>query len=87
MLSSVAKAKWDVTSLRTAYGNMVEYFESPPTFVQVMEAMTEWPDKKPHDVGWAYAAIAGDGGSEAVTVVVSSEGGHHLIRSVEWGRP
>lgn len=87
MLSSEAKAKWDAASLRTAYGRMVEYFASPPNFVQVMEAMTEWPDKKPHDVGWAYAAIAGEGESEAVTVVVSSEGGRHLIRSVEWGRP
>ena len=49
--------------------------------------MTEWPDKQPLDVGWAYAAIAGEDGSEAVTVIVSSENGAHVIRSIEWGRP
>jgi hypothetical protein len=87
MLSSGAKATRDEAVLRGEYLKMVEHFESPPNFVQVMEAMTEWPDKQPDDVGWAYAAIAGDGGSEAIIVIVASEGGKHLIRSVEWGRP
>ena len=87
MLSSEAKARWDVTALRDAYRNMTEYFEAPPNLAQVMEVMTEWPDKQPGDVGWAYAAIAGEGESEAVTVVISSEGGKHLVRNVEWGRP
>jgi len=87
MLSSVAKTQFDPATLRSTYLQMIEYFESPPNFVQVMEAMTEWPDKQPLDVGWAYAAIAGQGESEAVTVVVSSEGGRHLIRNIEWGRP
>lgn len=87
MLSSAAKAEWDVAMLRAAYLGMVEYLESPPQLVQVMEVMTEWPDKRADDVGWAYAAIAAEDGSEAVTVVVSSEGGHHVIRSIEWGRP
>jgi hypothetical protein len=87
MLSSGAKARWDVTTLREAYQNMTGYFESPPNFVQVMEVMNEWPDKQSGDVGWAYAAIAGIGESEAVTIVVSAEDGKHLIRNVEWGRP
>ena len=87
MLDSRARAAWDAAALRDAYLQMVEYFASPPNFVQVMEVMTEWPDKQPADVGWAYAAMAGDDGSEAVTVVVTSEGGRHCIRSVEWGRP
>jgi hypothetical protein len=84
MLSSDAKAKWDVATLRSRYLKMVGYFPSPPNFVQVMEAM---PANDPHDVGWAYAAIIGDGEGEAVAVVVSSEGGKHLIRSIVWGRP
>lgn len=87
LLSLKAKAEWDPATLRSTYLKMVEYFGSPPTFVQVIEAMTEWPGKEPHDVGWAYAAIAGQGESEAVTVVVTSQGGKHLIRSIEWGRP
>ena len=87
MLSSAAKAEWDVATLRTRYLEMIEYLESPPNLVQVMETMTEWPAKQPDDVGWAYAAIAAEDGSEAVTVVVTSEGGKDLIRSIEWGRP
>jgi hypothetical protein len=87
MLSSAAKGEWDPVRLQATFQQMVEYFESPPNFVQVMEVMTEWPARQPHDVGWAYAAIAGLGESEAVTVVVSSENGTHVIRSIEWGRP
>lgn len=87
MLSSAAKSEWDPARLRSTFLQMVEYFESPPSFVQLMEVMTEWPDKQPLDVGWAYAAIAGEVGSEAVTVIVSSENGAPVIRSIEWGRP
>jgi hypothetical protein len=87
MLSSAAKRDWDPGKLRTRYLKMVGYFESPPNFVEVMEAMSEAEDKEPLDVGWAYAAIMGEGESEAVAVVVSSEGGKHLIRSITWGRP
>jgi hypothetical protein len=53
----------------------------------VVNTMEDWPDKQPRDIGWAYAAIAAEGESEAVTVVVCDEGGKHLIRSIEWGRP
>ena len=87
MLSTSAIREWSASSLQEAYTKMVEYFGSPPSFVQVVQAMTEWPGKMPGDVGWAYAAIAGEGESEAVTVVVASEGGKHVIRSIEWGRP
>jgi hypothetical protein len=33
------------------------------------------------------SSMAGEGESEAVTVVVSAEGGRRLTRSIEWGRP
>ena len=51
---------------------------------QVMETMTDWPEKKSGDLGWAYVALVGETGSEAVTVVVTRD---KKIRSVEWGRP
>ena len=51
---------------------------------QVMQTMTKWPDKQPSDIGWAYVAINGATGSEAVMVVVTKE---KKIRTVEWGRP
>jgi hypothetical protein len=49
--------------------------------------MTSWPDKGPHDVGWAYVSIGGDIYSEAVIVVVARERDSLKIRTVEWGRP
>ena len=87
MLSTSARVEWPTSLLKSTYEGMVAYFESPPSLVMVMNTMEDWPDKQAHDVGWAYAAIAGEGESEAVTVVVCEEGGKHLIRSIEWGRP
>ena len=87
LLATSARADWPPSSLQEAYTEMVEYFETPPNLVEVMEVMTDWPDKQPKDVGWAYAAIAGDSESEAVTVIVCDENGKHLIRNIEWGRP
>ena len=49
--------------------------------------MDYWPDKQPRDIGWAYAAIWGEGFSEAVTVTVAEEEGKEVIRVLEWGRP
>jgi hypothetical protein len=77
----------DGSGPRAAFDKMTDYFETPPNFVQVMEVMSDWPGKLPGDIGWAYAAIAAEGESEAVTVIVQSESGQHVIRSIEWGRP
>ena len=87
MLSTAAKLEWPRSLLASTYRKMVDYFETPPSLVMVVNTLEEWPDKLPKDIGWAYAAIAGDGESEAVTVVVCSEGEGHAIRSIEWGRP
>jgi hypothetical protein len=87
MLSARAQAEWPVARLKSDYEEMVSYFPAPPGLVMVVNTLEDWPDKQPGDIGWAYAAIAGDEGSEAVTVVVCDEGGKHLVRSIEWGRP
>ena len=49
--------------------------------------MTNWPDKRPGDVGWAYVSIVGDDFVEAVAVIIVEVGGELLIREIEWGRP
>ena len=87
MLSEAARQQWPAPLLESTYRGMVEYFETPPSMVMVVNTLEEWPDRGPGDIGWAYAAVAGEGGSEAVTVVVADEGGHHVVRSIEWGRP
>ena len=40
-----------------------------------------------NDIGWAYVTIAGKDWAEAVTVVIASENGSPVVRSLEWGRP
>lgn len=87
LLSAKAKQEWPDSLLQSTYEGMVEYFECPPTLVMVVNTMEEWPDIQPKDIGWAYAAIVGDGESEAVTVIVCEEGGSHVVRVIEWGRP
>lgn len=55
--------------------------------VEVGETMEDWPGRTPSDVGWAYVSVGGDVYSEAVTVVVTLEGGALRVRTVEFGRP
>jgi hypothetical protein len=51
---------------------------------KVMETMTDWPEKKSGDAGWAYVAIEGEHGGEGITVVVTRD---NKIRTLEFGRP
>ncbi len=80
-------ARIDVATLGKQYEDMVSYGSGPATDVIVIFAMDHWPDKRPGDIGWAYAAISGPDFSEAVTVTVADEGGKAVIRQLEWGRP
>lgn len=75
--------------LRETYEAMIEYGDGPPTDVELIVTMEQWklPEQRPTDLGWAYVAIAGDGYSEAVTVIVEDAGGGPAIRQLEWGRP
>ena len=63
----------------------LDWGETEP--VQVGETMTDWPDKREGDVGWAYVNISGDAYSEAVVVVVARDESGLAIRDVQWGRP
>lgn len=72
-------------ALKQAYEGMVGH--GPGRQIQVMQTLEAWPAKQRGDAGWVYVAITGDGFSEAVTVVVTGDGGRLAIRSIEWGRP
>ena len=87
MLSTTLQAQMTPDTLARDYQRMVEYGEGPPTIVQVMTTMSDWPAREPSDTEWVYVAIANDTYSEAVTVVVTQEGSRLAIRSIEWGRP
>jgi hypothetical protein len=49
--------------------------------------LTDWPGKRPGDLGFAYVSILGKEFVEGVSVTVASINGRTLIRDIEWGRP
>ncbi|PSR18272.1 hypothetical protein C8255_08290 [filamentous cyanobacterium CCP3] len=75
--------------LRETYEAMIEYGDGPSTDVELIVTMEQWqlPEQRSTDLGWAYVAIAGEGYSEAVTVIVESTQDGPRIRDIEWGRP
>ena len=86
-LSSRLQSTLSLAQLKTDFTNMAGEGSGAPTTIAATVTMDSWPDKRPDDLKWVYVAIANDTYSEAVTVVVASEGGKPVIRSVEWGRP
>lgn len=89
LLSDSLKKELTPEKIKEQFNSMIEYGESPANFVEVMNILDEWqyPEQMGEDIGWAYIAIAGDGWSEAVSVIVTSENSENLIRYIEWGRP
>jgi hypothetical protein len=87
MLSAALREKLSLSKLQETYEAMIEYGNSPPDFIDVMNILDNWSSKQNEDIGWAYVAISGDGYGEAVSVVVSQEDEKNLIRDIEWGRP
>lgn len=87
LLAPVLADSCSEADLARAFEAIVGSWGLPVTGVEVREVMAFWPGKRDGDVGWAYAAISGEGYSEAITVVVTEVGGELLIRQLEWGRP
>ncbi|HZS05074.1 MAG TPA: hypothetical protein VFD58_09590 [Blastocatellia bacterium] len=89
LLSEPLKVEWPPSRLEEALISMVAYGDGPPDKIELIsfDDMHTWPTRQCADLGWAYVAICGDGFNEAVSVVVATDGGRHVIRDVEWGRP
>ena len=87
LLSAAQRAATPAAELERRFTDMTSYGEGPPTIVQAVTTLQDWPDKKPGDVEWVYVAVANDSYSEGITVVVCREGERLAIRSLEWGRP
>ena len=90
LLAPALRERLTPGALREELHAMFEgYADGKPTGIEYDEefSMTEWPDKQPLDIGWAYVSIMGEDFVEAVTVVVAEIDGVLLIRDVEWGRP
>lgn len=86
-LTSEAQKEYTQEVLASHYRNMVSYGSGPVAVDGHAEFMDSWPARQPQDIGWAYISISGSDFAEAVTVVVSDEGGSPRIREIEWGRP
>ncbi|BAW96565.1 hypothetical protein NIES970_14980 [[Synechococcus] sp. NIES-970] len=83
-LSPALQGQYPAPRLQQVFAAMVAYGDGPPTDVEAIATLDNWPDKRPQDWRWVYVSIAGDGYGEAVTVIVGRD---HLIHALEWGRP
>jgi hypothetical protein len=86
-LTKEAQQEYTPDKLASQFKNMISYGSSPAKVDGHYEFMDKWPARQPQDIGWAYISISGSDYAEAVTVVVSDEGGSPKIREIEWGRP
>jgi hypothetical protein len=87
MLCPSLRREFSPDSLQQNYAAMVSYGSGQPVVDGYLYTMTDWPSKRPGDVGWVYVSISGEDFAEAVTVIVSKEVDALKISSIEWGRP
>ena len=88
-LSKQLKTEYSPEVLEQTYQNMVSYFLHPPCYCHVEVLMDDWayPPKEECDLVWLYVSINADADGEAITVIISEEQKHKVIRYIEWGRP
>jgi hypothetical protein len=86
-LSESLKAQLTAQQIQQNYEGMTAASNGAALTTEVVETLTDWPDKQSGDVGWAYVAINGDTFSEAVTLTLCEEQGNTVVRDVVWGRP
>jgi hypothetical protein len=72
--------------MQKAFEEMVHYIE-PLQQPELMGVSEQIGSKRFGDVAWAYVAVPGNGGREAVSVIITSEHGALRIRDISWGRP
>ena len=87
MLTTKLQRTWSAEKLGAEYEEMISYGSKPVKVHGHTEFMEDWPDKKKNDIGWIYISIYGPDFCEAVTVIVTDEGGTPKISNLEWGRP
>jgi len=87
MLSSSLRSALTPADLERKLEAMIASGDGWPDLVEATTGDEDWPAKEPHDLGWVYVSICGDGFVEAVTVTIALENDTEVIRSIEWGRP
>jgi hypothetical protein len=85
LLAESLKSYLTSQQIQESFENMVAQKSNLTT--EVVETLTDWQEKQPGDVGWAYVAINGDNFAEAVTLTLCDDHNKTLIRYIVWGRP
>ena len=81
------QAQNSLEAMKTSFETIVPLDWGHVGPLEIGETLTDWPNKRSNDVGWVYVSIGGDVYSEAIVVIVSSQGDSLLINNVEYGRP
>ena len=81
------QAQSNLETMKTSFEAIVPLDWGHVGPLEIGETLTDWPNKRSNDVGWVYVSIGGDVYSEAIVVIVSSQGDSLLISNVEYGRP
>jgi hypothetical protein len=87
MLSAAEKEMYSSGDLKESFQEMFEGEEGLSLVVELINTMTDWPDRQDSDLGWAYVSISDDNYSEGISAVITREGNATKIRDIEWGRP
>ena len=85
-LADETKQKYPVKELQSLWNSMLEGADSAD--INLLENMTDWPDRKGSEIGWCYFSVTTADINEAIAVVVRiTEFNTFQITEIEFGRP
>jgi hypothetical protein len=86
-LTTEAQREYTTARLAASYHDMIAYGSGPIDLDGHHEFLADWSTRHARDIGWIYVSISGTDFVEAISVVVSEEGGEPKVSEIEWGRP
>ena len=88
LLAEPLRLKLTVAVLKQQWLSLLQGTEPEMISVTLEKHLTDWPDRRPDDVGWCYFALAGEGWSEGISLVVGRTPQNlQVVTEVEFGRP
>ena len=87
-LAAPLQESMSVAELKAAWLEMTGAGDAADIAITLEQSLTDWPARKPDDVGWCYFSVAGEEFSEAVSLVVTRMPENwDRITELEFGRP
>jgi hypothetical protein len=88
LLTESFRSEYPLEELAASYERMIGQYEGSPRGVcELMSTIENYQSKEAHHIGYAYVAICEGEMSEAVNILVVSEGGKFSVDHIRWGRP